>query len=90
MHITPRFSRAFDAGRVGTSLIRPAFCFCPSGKIAEIMERTSQQLSSLRSRLLHDSIIEAPGYGKVAFAIPYMREYLNERRAEFEAELKSE
>ena len=44
-------------------------------------------MSSIRSRLLRESIIEAPSYGKVSFAIPYMRDYLNDHKAELEPEL---
>lgn len=60
---------------------------CSSGDVAKGMGKTAQQLSSTRSRLMRDSIIEAPAYGKVSFAIPYMLEYLNEHRVELEAEL---
>ena len=45
------------------------------------------RVSSVRSRLLRESIIEAPSYGKVSFAIPYMRNYLYEHKAELEVEL---
>lgn len=60
---------------------------CSSGDVAGTMGKTPQQLSSVRSRLLRESIIEAPAYGKVSFVIPYMRDYLNDRRAELLAEL---
>lgn len=33
------------------------------------------------------TVIEAPSYGKVSFAIPYMRDYLYEHKAELEVEL---
>ena len=55
--------------------------------VADDLNKTPQQVSSIRSRLLRESIIEAPSYGKVSFAIPYMRDYLNEHKAELEAEL---
>ena len=55
--------------------------------VADALNKTPQQVSSVRSRLLRESIIEAPSYGKVSFAIPYMRDYLYEHKAELEAEL---
>ena len=55
--------------------------------VADALNKTPQQVSSVRSRLLRESIIEAPSYGKVSFAIPYMRDYLCEHKAELEAEL---
>lgn len=33
-------------------------------------------VSSYRRRLVDTAMIEAPSYGMVSFAIPYMREYL--------------
>ena len=53
----------------------------------DALNKTPQQVSSVRSRLLRESIIEAPSYGKVSFAIPYMRDYLYEHKAELEVEL---
>ena len=55
--------------------------------VADAKKNTPQQVSSVRSRLLRESIIEAPSYGKVSFAIPYMRDYLYEHKAELEVEL---
>ena len=55
--------------------------------VADSLNKTPQQVSSVRSRLLRESIIEAPSYGKVSFAIPYMRDYLYEHKAELEVEL---
>ena len=55
--------------------------------VADALNKTPQQVSSVRSRLLRESIIEAPSYGKVSFAIPYMRNYLYEHKAELEVEL---
>lgn len=60
---------------------------CSTSMVAEDLSKTPQQVSSIRSRLLRESIIEAPSYGKVSFAIPYMRDYLNDHRAELEDEL---
>ena len=60
---------------------------CSTSMVADDLNKTPQQVSSIRSRLLRESIIEAPSYGKVSFAIPYMRDYLNDHKAELEAEL---
>ena len=49
--------------------------------------KTSQQLSSCRARLLRDSLIEAPAYGKISFAVPYMADYLNAHREEIMEEI---
>lgn len=56
--------------------------------ISDNLGKTPKQVGSIRSRLLRESIIEAPSYGKVSFAIPYMREHLNDDKAELETELK--
>ena len=57
-----------------------------SGRIAQRMGRTAQQVSSYRARLIREDVIEASSWGKVSFAIPYMAEYLNAHRAELLAE----
>ena len=64
-----------------------ALSISPSGTGADALNKTPQQVSYVRSRLLRESIIEAPSYGKVSFAIPYMRDYLYEHKAELEVEL---
>ena len=56
--------------------------------VLERLGKSASQVSVIRSRLLKDSLIEAPGYGKLRFAIPYMADYLNERRPELESELR--
>ncbi len=56
--------------------------------ISDNLGKTPKQVGSIRSRLLRESISEAPSYGKVSFAIPYMREHLNDDKAELETELK--
>lgn len=56
--------------------------------ISDNLGKTPKQVGSIRSRLLRESIIEAPSYGKVSFVIPYMREHLNDDKAELETELK--
>lgn len=61
---------------------------CSASMISDNLDKTPKQVGSIRSRLLRESIIEAPSYGKVSFAIPYMREHLNDDKAELETELK--
>ncbi len=58
-----------------------------SGNVLRSLQKNSRQVSVLRSRLLKDSLIEAPGYGKLRFAIPYMEDYLNVHRDELESYL---
>ena len=48
------------------------------GSIAENMELASSSIGSYRKRLIDAGFIVSAGYGKVSFAIPYMREYLLE------------
>lgn len=51
---------------------------------SEIAERMGKGLSyagTYRTRLLEAQVIEECGYGKVDFAIPYLREYLREHAA---------
>lgn len=55
-----------------------------SGDIATRLGKTTRSLSVPRARLIRDSLIEAPSWGKVSFAIPYMADYLNEHREELE------
>lgn len=47
-----------------------------SGEVARRMGATTQQVSSYRKRLIDAALIEPLGYGKIAFSVPYMREYL--------------
>lgn len=60
---------------------------CSTSMVADGLNKTPQQVSSIRSRLLREAIIEAPSYGKVSFAIPCMHDYLNDHKAELETEL---
>ena len=90
MVIEPALQRVPESGIAYLLAMASQGEICSSGDVAEYMGKTPQQLSSIRSRLLRDSMIEAPAYGKVSFAIPYMREYLNEHRAELEAEIRGE
>lgn len=46
------------------------------------MGRNARDVGSYRRRLIDAAIIERAGYGRAAFAIPYMRDYLRERRDE--------
>lgn len=47
-----------------------------SGEVAALMGLSSRDVGSYRKRLIDAALIEPCGYGKVDFAIPYMREYL--------------
>lgn len=47
-----------------------------TGEIARAMNLTTSEIGSYRKRLIDANIIEGPAFGKVSFAIPYMREYL--------------
>lgn len=47
-----------------------------SGEVAQTMGREAKNVSTFRKRLIDASLIEPLGYGKMGFAIPYMREYL--------------
>lgn len=47
-----------------------------TGAISKELEKTHQQLSSTRKALIDEGIIVSCGYGKVRFAIPYLRRYL--------------
>lgn len=60
---------------------------CETGEVARRMGKTAQQVSSYRSRLIDDDVIESAGWGMVSFAIPYMAEYLNDNRDQIETKL---
>lgn len=47
-----------------------------TGEIARLLGRDAKDVSTYRRRLIAANLIEAQGYGKVGFAIPYMRDYL--------------
>lgn len=47
-----------------------------SGDIASLMGSSTKNIGSYRKRLIDAALIESCGYGKVDFAIPYMRDYL--------------
>lgn len=67
---------AVDRGRVSES-----------GEVAARLEKTQQQLSAIRARLIKEDVIESAGWGKMSFSIPYMAEYLNEHEEELRAEI---
>ena len=46
------------------------------GDVAEKMGVSSAAVSSYRKRLIDAGLVESPSYGKLSFAIPYMREHL--------------
>lgn len=53
-----------------------------SGEVAREMGVDPSSVGSYRRRLVAAALIEAPSYGMVCFAIPYMREYLLEHARE--------
>lgn len=57
-----------------------------TGVIAERMGETPQYASVYRQRLIDAGVIEPVSYGRVAFAIPYLGEYLREHAARHEME----
>ena len=50
------------------------------------MGLSTKDTSSYRKRLIDAAVIEKAGYGRVAFTIPYMREYLVEHAEELVGE----
>lgn len=50
-----------------------------SGEVATLMGAATKDVSSYRARLMREGLVTKAGYGKVDFAVPYMREYLRER-----------
>ncbi len=50
--------------------------------LVERMGRKSNELSSIRSRLLQREVIQAPRRGYVEFAVPGLRDYLRKQREE--------
>ena len=52
-----------------------------SAEIAKRMGRNTQYASVYRARLIAAGMIEPAGYGRVQFAIPYLRDYLIEHAA---------
>ena len=47
-----------------------------SGDVAALMGLSTTEVGSYRKRLIDAALVEPCGYGKVDFAIPYMRDYL--------------
>ncbi|MDO4290850.1 MAG: ATP-binding protein [Eggerthellaceae bacterium] len=58
-----------------------------TGDIAQRLDKSLTELSSCRDRLIRESVIEPAGRGFIAFAIPYMKDYLAAHRSELLAEL---
>ena len=79
MVIGPALRRLPD--RQTEYLAAMAHCERQPASTAEVSRRmglTTKDTSSYRKRLIDAALIEAAGYGKVSFAIPYMLEYLLE------------
>lgn len=58
-----------------------------TGVVAKRLDKDLSELSSYRSRLLRENVIESKARGEVSFTIPYLDRYLNEHRAELLDEL---
>jgi hypothetical protein len=58
--------------------------------ISEVLEKSASELSTTRNRLIKASILHSPGYGKIGFQIPYMREYLQGNMEDLAAQLPPE
>lgn len=56
-----------------------------SSAVAARLGSTTKSASAARDRLIKDGIVEAPSWGKVAFAAPYMADYLGAHREELMA-----
>ena len=55
--------------------------------VAGRLGKDIQQASPIRARLIREDVIEATGWGKVSFAIPYLADYLVAHRDELLAEM---
>lgn len=55
-----------------------------SGEVARLMNKGTKEVSSYRARLIAQGLVMKRGYGKIDFAIPYMREYLQANLDDFE------
>lgn len=53
-----------------------------TGEVARRMGRATSYANIYRTRLIEAGIIEADGHGRVAFSIPYLRDYLREHAAQ--------
>jgi hypothetical protein len=58
--------------------------------IAETLGKNASELSTTRNRLIKASILHSPGYGKIGFQIPYMREYLQDNMDDLASSLPAE
>lgn len=52
----------------------------PTGEIAERLGKSANAAGNSRARLIDKGLVADRGYGRVAFAVPYLREYLAARR----------
>lgn len=68
--------------------IRYLFAMCEDKRtsktadIAKRLDRKPSELSSVRAKLLQREVIQAPQRGYVEFSIPYLREFLQENKAD--------
>lgn len=53
-----------------------------TGAVAARLDRDLTELSSYRSRLIKENVIQSRTRGEVEFVVPYMADYLNTHRAE--------
>lgn len=77
MVVMPAVNRIADRQR--EYLLAMAHCGeapAPSGEVARLMGGDTKSVSSYRARLIESGLVTKAGYGKVDFAIPYMRECL--------------
>jgi Mn-dependent DtxR family transcriptional regulator len=51
------------------------------GDIAQRLNASANYTSQYRLRLIEAELIEPAGWGKIDFALPYLREYLREHAA---------
>lgn len=49
---------------------------CPIGEVAQALDKPVKSISDTRHRLIQTDLIEPAGYGKVAFTVPYLADYL--------------
>lgn len=58
-----------------------------TGAVAARLNRDLTELSSYRSRLIKENVVESRSRGEIEFVVPYMAQYLNEHRSELFAEM---
>ena len=57
----------------------------PASKVAELLNRTSQQCGGTRKQLIDKGLLYTPDYGYAAFTVPLFHNYLKRAIPEFEA-----